>query len=100
MNLPSYMELAPCPPEFDEPEATADEVLEVIFGQRDEDGLGRDFNDLMNDTVMGEYHDRLAFHIRPERLFFRTIGQLWNRFPLEVQKVFEKMAEEAAKDIR
>lgn len=97
MSYSPYME-APTrayPPEYDEPETTKQEVLNVVLGRSDADGLGRAYHDLMNETPMGSWAEGLAFDDDAERELLAYLGEKWNELPPRVRRVFEKRAEES-----
>lgn len=94
-----YMEAprAAYPPFYDEPEATTQEVLDVVFGRSLRDGLGRDFNDLIGDTPMQLWAERLAYNTEAERDLMSFLGQHWSDVPASVRAELEGLAESAAK---
>lgn len=55
------------PPAYDEPETTKTEVLDVVFGRRHRDGLGRDFDDLMSETSLMLWSERISSDPDAER---------------------------------
>ena len=97
-----YMEApAPAyPPEYDHPEATQQEVLDVVFGRIDADGLGRDYDDLMGESPMMSYAELLADDGDAERDLMVFLGQHWGDVPGSVKAVFEALADSAAKQDR
>ena len=94
-----YMESPhpPYPPEYDKPETTKSEVLDVVFGRKVRDGLGRDFDNLMSDTAMMLYAEHLADHGDAERDLMAFIGRNWRDAPANVRAIFDDLAESAAK---
>lgn len=94
----SYMERGAYPPEYDEPEATKQEVLDVLAGRKVRDGLGRDFDDLMSDTSMTLVYELLTDDGDAERDLMTFLGQRWGDVPASVKAVFESLAESTAKE--
>src|SRR5690606_41244423 len=82
-----YMEAprAAYPPIYDEPEATKQEVLDVVFGRSLRDGLGRDFDDLIGDTPMQLWAERLAYNTEAERDLMAFRGRHRRDVPASVR---------------
>lgn len=92
-----YME-APSPaypPQYDEPEATKAEVLDVVFGLKPRDGLGRDFDALMADTSLQIWAERVTNDPDIESDLLAFLGKRWGEAPASVRAVFEGLAEAA-----
>lgn len=87
---PSY------PPEYDEPETTKSEVLDVIYGRSLRDGLGRDWDDLMGDTSMQAWASQIADDMDAEQELMALIGRHSHESP-RVRAILEELAESAAK---
>lgn len=94
-----YMEApAPAyPPIYDEPEATRQEVLDVVFGRSHRDGLGRDFDDLMSDTPMMLWTERISLNPDAERDLFSFLLARWGELPASVMAEIDELAQLAAK---
>lgn len=95
-----YME-APSPaypPIYDEPETCKREVLDVVFGRSHRDGLMRDFDDLMGDTSLQLWAERLTNNPDAERDLMSFLGQRWGDVPASVKAEIESLAEAAAKE--
>lgn len=94
----SYMERVAYPPVYDEPETEKLEVLNVVFGRKTRDGLRRDFDDLMGDTSLQLWAERLTNNPDAERDLFAFLGQRWGDVPASVKSEIESLAETAAKE--
>ena len=95
-DMPSHMERGAYPPEYDEPETTASEVLAVIFGRRTFDGVGRDYSDLMSDTSMMCWAENVTVDLDAEQELMTFIGKNLHALP-RVKAILDNLAESAAK---
>lgn len=85
------------PPAYDEPEATKHEVIDVLAGRQIRDGLGRDFDDLMSDTPMMLWAERISLNPDAERDLFAFLLARWGELPASVMTEIEELAQLAAK---
>lgn len=93
-----YMEAphAAYPPVYDEPEATKQEVLDVVFGLRDQDSKRRGYDELMGDTDVGLFFERIDDDYAAKREFLFFIGHRLGELPPSVRAILEDLAEAAA----
>jgi len=90
-----YM-VAPQPIEYDEPEVTKEEVLDVVFGVDSWDGIGRTYDDIMGDTALMCWAERISCDPEAERELMALIGKYRDQVPA-VMAIFNELAEAAAK---
>ena len=100
MQYSPYMEApAPAyPPIYDEPETTKQEVLDVVCGRKTRDGLGRAYDDLLGDTPMMLWAERITNNPDAERDLFSFLGKCWGDVPASVKAELESLAASAAKE--
>lgn len=87
----------PYPPEYDHPEATKQEILDVLYGRRIRDGLGRDVDDLLSDTAMMLWQERIANDPDAERELMEHIGKYRHALP-RVAAIFDQLAGETERE--
>jgi len=90
----SYMERGAYPPEYDEPEATRQEVLDVVFGRSHRDGLGRDFDDLMSETSLMLWSERISSDPEAEREMMALINLHGKLTKAHIENLAEAAAEQ------
>lgn len=84
------------PPEYDEPETTKQEVLDVLFGRRARDGLGRDYDDLLGETSLQSWASQITDDMDAEQELMALIGRHIDEAP-RVRAILEELAEAATK---
>lgn len=92
----SYMERVAYPPEYDEPEATKQEVIDVALGRIEADGLGRDRDEILGDTPMALVFDDISQDWEAEDALWKFLADRWGDVPAEIRKIIESRAESTA----
>lgn len=98
LNLPSFMELKPYPYEYDQPTTEKEDVLDVLFGRKARDGLGRTYDDLVNSSEMIYLYQAIADNYEAEKALFRLLGQHWDDLNKSLKDVIEAQAQIAAEE--
>lgn len=85
------------PPYFDEPEVTPEEVLEVAFGLRQKDSVGRDRDDLLFDSPLALFFEHLGDDPDAMLDFYEFLGQHRSTLPASVKQILDARADAAAR---
>lgn len=84
------------PVAYSRPQATKEEVLDVVFGVDSWDGIGRTYDDIMGDTALMCWPERISCDSDAERELMALIGKYRDQVPA-VMAIFDDLAADAAK---